>query len=70
MGGCSAPFCNNSAVKGYKMKALPKDPVRRTLWIKNVANIRIYIYLSKFTTANLWLCIIYFYNPCVIQKVF
>ncbi|XP_018357372.1 PREDICTED: uncharacterized protein LOC108757455 isoform X2 [Trachymyrmex cornetzi] len=38
MGGCSAPFCNNSAAKGYKMKALPKDPVRRALWIKNIAN--------------------------------
>ncbi|XP_024868219.1 uncharacterized protein LOC112452320, partial [Temnothorax curvispinosus] len=26
MGGCVAPFCNNSTAKGYIMKIFPRDP--------------------------------------------
>ncbi|EZA50183.1 hypothetical protein X777_11246, partial [Ooceraea biroi] len=36
IGGCAAPFCNNSAAKGYSMKIFPKDPIHRALRIKNV----------------------------------
>lgn len=36
MGGCVAPFCNNSTAKGYIMKIFPRDPVRRALWAQNV----------------------------------
>lgn len=36
MGGCAAPFCNNSSSKGYIMKIFPRDPVRRALWTRNV----------------------------------
>jgi len=39
MGGCAAPFCNNSSSKGYKMKVFPRNPDRRALWIKNVGRI-------------------------------
>ncbi|KYQ56030.1 hypothetical protein ALC60_05014, partial [Trachymyrmex zeteki] len=37
--GCTAPFCNNSIAKGYKMKVFPRDSERRALWAKNVARI-------------------------------
>lgn len=36
MGGCVAPFCNNSSSKGYIMKTFPRNPVRRALWARNV----------------------------------
>ncbi|KYN07075.1 hypothetical protein ALC62_01964 [Cyphomyrmex costatus] len=36
MGGCAAPYCNNSTVKGHTMKRFPKNPERRVIWIKNV----------------------------------
>ncbi|XP_071565386.1 uncharacterized protein [Temnothorax nylanderi] len=36
MGGCAAPFCNNSSKKGYHMKVFPRDPQRRALWERNV----------------------------------
>lgn len=36
MGGCAVPFCNNSAAKGYIMKIIPKNPVRRAIWIQNI----------------------------------
>ncbi|XP_071633680.1 uncharacterized protein [Temnothorax longispinosus] len=36
MGGCAAPFCNNSSRKGYIMKVFPRDPQRRALWERNV----------------------------------
>jgi len=28
MGGCAAPYCNNSAIKGYTMKRFPRNPER------------------------------------------
>ncbi|XP_039312594.1 uncharacterized protein LOC105194131 isoform X9 [Solenopsis invicta] len=37
MGGCAAPFCNNSAAKGYVTKIFPRNIERRALWIKNVS---------------------------------
>jgi len=39
MGGCAAPFCNNSRAKGYVMKIFPKNKERRTLWAKHVGRI-------------------------------
>lgn len=37
MGGCAAPFCNNSSQKGYIMKIFPKNLERRALWTQNVS---------------------------------
>jgi len=28
MGGCAAPYCNNSAAKGYTMKRFSRNPER------------------------------------------
>ncbi|KAB0804526.1 hypothetical protein PPYR_01496 [Photinus pyralis] len=36
MGGCSAVGCSNSAKKGFLMKRLPKNPIRRQQWILKI----------------------------------
>jgi len=36
MGGCAAPYCNNSATKGYTMKRFPRNPERQAIWVKDV----------------------------------
>ncbi|XP_066596027.1 THAP domain-containing protein 2-like [Prorops nasuta] len=54
MGGCSAPFCNNSSSKGYLMKIFPRDPIRRALWVKNVPR------ENWSPTRNSFLCEIHF----------
>jgi len=36
MGGCAAPYCNNSTVKGYTMKRFLRNPERQAVWVKNV----------------------------------
>ncbi|TGZ51268.1 THAP domain-containing protein 2 [Temnothorax longispinosus] len=54
MGWCAAPFCNNSAKKGYIMKVFPRDPERRALWQRNVPR-------ENWTaTNNSYLCEVYF----------
>ncbi|XP_046586401.1 uncharacterized protein LOC124292735 [Neodiprion lecontei] len=36
MTGCCVPECHNSTRKNYFMKVLPRDPIRRTNWVKNI----------------------------------
>jgi len=31
MGGCAAPYCNNSATKKYTMKRFPRNPERQVV---------------------------------------
>jgi len=33
MDGCAAPYCNNSATKGYMMKRFPRNP-EQAVWVK------------------------------------
>ncbi|KYN28501.1 hypothetical protein ALC57_02081 [Trachymyrmex cornetzi] len=49
MVGCAAPFCNNSAAKGYIMKIFPRDVERRALWAINVGK-------NWTPTKNAYLC--------------
>ncbi|XP_046466341.1 uncharacterized protein [Neodiprion pinetum] len=36
MTGCCVPECHNSTRKNYFLKVLPRDPIRRTNWVKNI----------------------------------
>ncbi|XP_011878664.1 PREDICTED: THAP domain-containing protein 4-like, partial [Vollenhovia emeryi] len=54
MGGCAAPFCNNSSTKEYVMRVFPRDPVRQAVWIKSMGC------ENWLPTKNSYLCEIHF----------
>ncbi|XP_072751046.1 uncharacterized protein [Anoplolepis gracilipes] len=56
MVGCTIPFCNNSAQKGYNMKMLPTNIQRRNQWINNINN----KYPNWTPSKNSYLCEVHF----------
>jgi len=58
MTGCSAPDCNNSSKKGYRMKIFPRNPEQRAKWVANVGR-QNWNPTNAIMIAKQWRCIIF-----------